>query len=53
LRLSDVLAYQELRRRERRSTLDELAADAQELGAYEESPEFVEAALSEARRTLA
>jgi excisionase family DNA binding protein len=53
LRLNDVLTYQAQRRQERRSTLDELAADAQALGAYEEPPEFFEAASSEARRKLA
>ena len=53
LRLVDVLTYRTQRRRERRSTLDDLAADAQELGPYDEPAEGLEVAIDEARRKLA
>lgn len=50
LRLSDVLAFQELRRLEQREALRELAQDAQDLGLYNAPPETFDAALAEARR---
>lgn len=50
LRLSDVLAYRELRRTEQRAALRELAQDAQGMGVYAAPPETFEAALAEARR---
>jgi excisionase family DNA binding protein len=53
IQLIDLLSYQGLRRSERRATLDELAADAQDLGLYDQAPENYEAALAEARHTLA
>jgi excisionase family DNA binding protein len=53
IQLMDLLSYQALRRSERRATLDELAADAQDLGLYEVAPENYEAALAEARHKLA
>ncbi|HEX3828568.1 MAG TPA: helix-turn-helix domain-containing protein [Sporichthyaceae bacterium] len=53
LRLNDVLLYQQQRSSQRRELLRELASDAQELGAYDTSPEQVEAALADARAKLA
>jgi excisionase family DNA binding protein len=50
LRLSDVLAFQELRRTEQREALRELAQDAQDLGLYNAPPETFSSALAEARR---
>lgn len=50
LRLSDVLAFQELRRVEQRDALRALAQDAQDLGLYDAPPETFDAALVEARR---
>jgi len=50
LRLSDVLAFQELRRTEQCEALRELAQDAQDLGLYNAPPETFDAALAEARR---
>jgi excisionase family DNA binding protein len=50
LRLSDVLAFQELRRSEQRQTLKELAEESQDLGLYDAGPETFEAALGEGRR---
>lgn len=53
LRLSDVLAFQDMRRAEQRDALRELAQDAQDLGIYAAPPETFEAALLEARRKRA
>lgn len=50
LRLSDVLAFQELRRAEQREALRELAQDAQDLGLYSAHSETFGTALAEARR---
>lgn len=50
LRLSDVLAFQEMRRAEQREALRELAQDAQDLGMYGASLETLEPMLAEARR---
>lgn len=49
IRLSDLLAYQAVRRDEQRAVLRDLTQDAQELGLYDASPEEFEAALSESR----
>lgn len=49
IRLSDLLAYQAVRREEQRRVLRELTQDAQELGLYDASPEEFEAALAESR----
>jgi excisionase family DNA binding protein len=53
IHLIDLLNYQALRRSERRAALDELAADAQELGLYDQAPASYEASLAQARRKLA
>lgn len=50
LRLSDVLAFRDLRRTQARQALDELTADAQDLGTYDAEPAQFAAALAEARR---
>lgn len=50
VRLSDVLAFQELRRAEQRQTLRELAEQSQDLGLYDAEPVVFEAALDEGRR---
>lgn len=50
IRLSDVLAFQELRRSEQREILKELAQESQELGLYDAEPQVFEAALAEGRR---
>lgn len=50
LRLSDVLAFQQLRRDEQRHALKDLASESQDLGLYDAGPETFEAALSEGRR---
>lgn len=50
LRLSDVLAFRELRQAEQRQTLKDLAAESQELGLYDANPETFEAALREGRK---
>lgn len=50
LRLSDVLAFQKMRRAEQRESLRELAQDAQDPGLYAAPPEDFEAALTEVRR---
>jgi excisionase family DNA binding protein len=49
IRLSDLLAFQALRREDQRRVLRELTQDAQELGLYDASPEEFEAALAEGR----
>jgi excisionase family DNA binding protein len=49
IRLSDLLAFQGLRRDNQRTVLRELTRDAQELGLYDTSPEEFEAALAEGR----
>ena len=50
IRLSDLLAYQAVRREEqRRVAVRDLTQDAQELGLYDASPEEFEAALAESR----
>jgi excisionase family DNA binding protein len=50
LRLSDVLAFQELRQAEQRQILSDLAAESQDLGLYDASPETFDAALREGRK---
>jgi excisionase family DNA binding protein len=50
LRLSDVLAFQQLRRDEQRQALKDLASESQDLALYDAGPETFEAALSEGRR---
>lgn len=50
LRLSDVLAFQQIRRAEQQRALADLAAESQELGLYDAGTEAFEAQLSEARR---
>lgn len=50
LRLSDVLAFQQLRADEQRRALAELASESQELGLYTAGPETFESALDEGRR---
>jgi excisionase family DNA binding protein len=49
LRLSDVLAFQQMRRAEQQRALKDLAAESQELSLYDAGPEAFEAELSEAR----
>lgn len=49
MRLSDVLDYQRRKREERRTTLDQITAEAAEAGLYEEVPDYSEA-LRKARK---
>jgi excisionase family DNA binding protein len=51
--LADLLVYQERRRQDRRGALDELTAEAQDLGLYDLQPQDYESALDEARRKRA
>jgi excisionase family DNA binding protein len=53
IRLVDLLAFQAARRTERRSSLGEMAREAQDLELYERTSEDYEAALDEARQKLA
>ena len=52
VRLSDVLDYQIRKRQERRTTLDQMTADAAEAGLYDEVPDYSEA-LRRARKRRA
>lgn len=47
---SDLLAYQQRRREERRAALDRMTEDASEAGLYATSPEDYTAALRNARK---
>lgn len=53
IRLADLLTYQATRQHERREALRDLARDADDANAYDQPVEAYEAALAEARRTLA
>lgn len=53
IKLVDLLAFQEERRRERRTALRKMTQEAQDMGTYDRPPSDYEEALDEARRKFA